>query len=60
MVPDAEMTHAELHAAAHTMIKQGGHFASAIAEAYFAADKGNRERLLKAFGDLFKRFKEIS
>jgi hypothetical protein len=50
------MTHSELHRAAHLMIKQGGSFAAAIAEAYFSADKENRERLLAAFGDLFQRF----
>ena len=51
------MTNSELHDAAHRMIRQGGSFAAAIAEAYFAADKHNRERLLQAFGDLFARFK---
>ena len=50
------MTHSELHRAAHLMIKQGGSFAAAIAEAYFSADKENREKLLAAFGDLFQRF----
>ncbi len=50
------MTHSELHRAAHLMLKQGGSFAAAIAEAYFSADKENRERLLAAFGDLFRRF----
>lgn len=51
------MTHSELHDAAHRMIRQGGSFAAAIAEAYFAADQHNRERLLQAFGDLFERFR---
>lgn len=50
------MTHDELHRAAHLMIKQGGSFAAAIAEAYFAADSVNRARLLAAFGDLFQKF----
>ena len=50
------MTHDQLHRAAHLMIRQGGSFAAAIAEAYFAADSGNRARLLDAFGDLFAKF----
>jgi hypothetical protein len=50
------LTPDQLHRAAHTMEKQGGHFASAIAAAYFAADSNNRARLLAAFGDLFERF----
>lgn len=40
-----------LHAA-HLM-KGGGSFASHIADAYFAADRHNRERLKAAFPDLF-------
>lgn len=51
-----KLTHEQLHRAAHTMIKQGGSFAAAIAEAYFAADAENRTKLLHAFGDLFERF----
>lgn len=50
------LTPEQLHRAAHVMIKQGGSFAAAIAEAYFAADSDNRARLLAAFGDLFERF----
>lgn len=50
------MTHADLHRAAHQMIRQGGSFAAAIAEAYFAADPDNRRKLLAAFGDLFAKF----
>jgi hypothetical protein len=50
------MTSDDLHRAAHLMARQGGHFASAIAAAYFAADSQNRARLLAAFGDLFARF----
>jgi hypothetical protein len=50
------MTHDELHRAAHLMIRQGGSFAAAIGSAYFAADSGNRARLLAAFGDLFAKF----
>lgn len=50
------MTPEQLHRAAHLMSRQGGHFASAIAAAYFVADSQNRARLLAAFGDLFARF----
>lgn len=50
------MTHADYHRAADLMIRQGGSFAAAIAEAYFSADTQNRKRLLEAFGDLFERF----
>jgi hypothetical protein len=45
-----------LYTAAHTMRKQGGSFAAAIADAYFCADSDNRGRLLNAFGHLFERF----
>jgi hypothetical protein len=38
--------------AAHLM-KERGRFASAIADAYFAADRYNRARLRAAFPDLF-------
>lgn len=41
--------------AAHNM-KNGGHFAAAISEAYFRADSKNKDRLLTAFADLFKKF----
>jgi hypothetical protein len=42
--------------AAHRMRKEGGHFAAAIAEAYFAADSRNKDRLLATFRDIFDRF----
>ena len=42
--------------AAHRMRKEGGHFASAIADAYFAADSRNKDRVLSTFRDLFDRF----
>lgn len=50
------MTPEQLHRAADLMSRQGGHFASAIAAAYFVADSQNRARLVAAFGDLFARF----
>jgi len=49
-------TNEQLHAAAHLMDRTGGSFASAIAQAYFRADKDNTERLLAAFGHLFERY----
>ena len=42
--------------AAHRMRKEGGHFAAAIADAYFAADSRNKDRLLSTFRDIFDRF----
>jgi hypothetical protein len=41
--------------AAHNM-RNGGHFAAAISEAYFRADSKNKDKLTAAFADLFKRF----
>lgn len=37
-------------------MQNGGHFAAAIAEAYFRADSKNKDRLVTAFADLFKKF----
>ena len=48
------MTDEQLHAAAKHLDMEGG-FASAIADAYFAADSTNRRILTDAFGSLFKR-----
>ena len=45
-----------LHNAALVMQKQGGAFASTIAEAWYLADKSNMTRIEKAFPDLFFRF----
>lgn len=43
--------------AAHRMRKgAGGSFAAALADAYFAADSQNKDRLLTAFRDIFDRF----
>ena len=43
--------------AAHNMRKgAGGSFAAALADAYFAADSRNKDRLLAAFRDIFDRF----
>lgn len=42
--------------AAHRMEREGGHFASAIAKAYYYADSGNKSRLVSAFADLFERY----
>jgi len=37
-------------------MKSGGHFAAAISDAYFYADSKNKDKLVTAFADLFKRF----
>ena len=50
------MTEIELYEAAYVMDRQGGGFASAIANAFFRADGHNRKKLLYAFGDLFVQF----
>ena len=42
--------------AAHMMRAFGGGFASCIAQAYFAADRSNKERLKAAFPDLFTTY----
>ena len=52
------MTEQALYKAAYAMDREGGGFASAIANAFFRADTDNRKRLLAAFGDLFEKFNE--
>ena len=43
--------------AAHRMRNgAGGSFASCLADAYFAADSHNKDRLLSTFRDIFDRF----
>lgn len=37
-------------------MQNGGHFAAAISEAYFRADSKNKDKLVAAFADLFKKF----
>jgi hypothetical protein len=54
------LSHSDIHQAAHKMDQIGGGFAMCIAQAYFRADPQNRERLLYAFGDLFERFHIIN
>ena len=51
-------TDTQLINSAHLMIRQGGSFASCIGEAYFHADKHNKELLLRGFADIFERFVE--
>lgn len=46
----------QIFAAAHEMSARGGGFASAIADAFFRADTGNRAILLDAFAPLFARY----
>jgi hypothetical protein len=52
------MTDSELYAAAYKMQREGGHFASAIAAAFFVADASNRAILIDAFYFLFNRYSE--
>jgi hypothetical protein len=42
--------------AALRMEQRGGGFAAAIAQAYFRADKKNKQRILESFGDLFEQY----
>ena len=42
----------------HLMNQIGGGFASALARAFFAADAGNRMKLLRAFEGLFRGYVE--
>ena len=51
-----ELTYDQLHKAAQRMERIGGHFASAIAQAFFHADSDNAKRLVDAFGHLFVKF----
>lgn len=51
-----QMNNDQLVYAAQAMEAFGGGFASNIARAFYAADIGNRARLVAAFGDLFERY----
>lgn len=51
-----DMSEDELLIAARRMEREGGGFASAIAEAYFCADSTNQVLLIDAFGHLFERY----
>ena len=54
MTNDAlKMTNDELMRAAFNMEQNGGHFAKALAKAFYVADSGNRRRILEAFGHMF-------
>lgn len=48
-----KMTNDELMRAAFNMEQNGGHFARALAKAFYAADSGNRRLILEAFGHMF-------
>ena len=48
-----KMTNDELMRAAFNMEQNGGHFAKALAKAFYVADSGNRRRILEAFGYMF-------
>lgn len=51
-----DLTDIQLYAAAHAMRDNGGSFAHHIAQAFFHADKDNKERILSTFGYLFDQF----
>jgi len=55
---EGTLTDSELYAAAYKMKHEGGHFAGAIADAFFAADQSNRAILIDAFYFLFNRFSD--
>lgn len=46
--------------AASTMKQYGGSFARALAEAWFAADTVNQQRIEQAFPDFFLRYAALS
>ena len=48
-----KLTNDQLMRAAFNMEQNGGHFAAALARAFYAADSGNRRRILEAFGHMF-------
>ena len=48
-----KMTNDELMQAAYNMERTGGHFAAALAKAFYVADSSNRRRILEAFGYMF-------
>lgn len=45
------------HKTVRRMFSYGGSFDRCIAEAWFRADEGNRQKLEDAFADLFERYK---
>ena len=47
---------ADCNAANYMRTGAAGSFAAALADAYFAADSRNKDRLLAAFRDVFDRF----
>lgn len=51
-----DLDHNMALAAARLMEREGGIFASHIAQAFYAADTTNSERLLTAFDELFCKF----
>lgn len=54
------MTNDQLMRAAFNMEHNGGHFAAALARAFYAADSYNRRRILEAFGDMFLEYSAAS
>lgn len=52
----SEMTAEQIHTAFVMMERIGGHFASALAKAFYKADSGNQARIIKAFPDLIEEY----
>ncbi len=50
------LTEEQLYTACRRMETMGGHFAEAIAKAFYAADSTNRAKLVAAFEDMFRRY----
>lgn len=50
------MTHDEFIYTCQTMMQYGGSFATRIAQAALVADKGNKDRLIAAFPEIFEKY----
>lgn len=50
------LTPAELHRTVAAMEQHGGHFCTALARAWYAADPRNKQRIEHAFGHLLEDF----
>ena len=51
-----KLTRDQLIKALYLMEKEGGHFASKLAKAWYAADSSNQDKLFSAFSDLVLRY----
>lgn len=50
------MTEQEKYEAFHLMKEMGGGFATRLADAWFYADSGNKEKIETAFADMLRRY----